>query len=164
MEPTQLRAARCRLSVVSAYHHPSASTHGRARAAVRAMQNRAGLVLTPCLPMNAVMADRKRRLAAAGPVRRSIADGVAIADPWGTQVRLVATGRSGSDVAPDGAASRPGMVASTSPTGLLLMSKYRGSVAPAMGCSGGAPGAIIQFEIAEHARISRSLSSRGRRF
>jgi catechol 2,3-dioxygenase len=35
------------------------------------------------------MADRKRRLTAAGLTGESIADGVAVADPWGTQVRLV---------------------------------------------------------------------------
>lgn len=90
MEPTRLgRPGVAFLSSGRYHHHIGINTWQSAGSGPRNAQETGLAWFSLRIADNAVMADRKHRLAAAGLSGELITDGIAIADPWGTQVRLV---------------------------------------------------------------------------
>lgn len=89
MEPTRERAGAAFLSSGRYHHHIAVNTWSSAGAGQR-NANETGLAwFSLLIADDRIVADRKSRVAAAGLSGDAIANGFAVADPWGTQIRLI---------------------------------------------------------------------------
>jgi catechol 2,3-dioxygenase len=89
MQTTRGRDGAAFLSSGRYHHHIGINTWQSAGAGPRNSGDTGLAWFSLGIADDKVMADRKQRLAAAGLSGASIADGVMVADPWGTQVRLI---------------------------------------------------------------------------
>lgn len=90
MDPTRVnRPDVAFLSSGRYHHHIGINIWNSAGAGQRNAQETGLAWFSLRISDDALLADRKRRLAAAGLSSDAITDGIVVADPWGTQVRLV---------------------------------------------------------------------------
>jgi catechol 2,3-dioxygenase len=90
MEPTRLtRSGVAFLSSGRYHHHIGINTWQSEGAGPRQAQETGLAWFSLTMVDAAVLADRQRRIAAAGTKSDPVAGGLAVADPWGTEVRLI---------------------------------------------------------------------------